>query len=179
MRQSADELGEVHLPRDRLSVAMITFNRGKAQFSHRAVAIILHGDRVLLQRAETDDFWFLPGGRVELLEPSTDALRREMREELDVEVHVERLVWVAGNIFEYGGRSNHELGLYFLVSLPTYSDLYGKTEPFEGDEEGLTLIFKWTNLDELEGIKLYPTFLKQGLRAIPDVTEHIVHVEGA
>lgn len=159
---------------------VINFNRGKAQFTFRAAAIIFHEDRVLLQRAETDDFWALPGGRVELLELAADTVKREMREEMDVEVCVERLVWVVERFFFlHGGRSFHELGFYFLVSLPTDSDLHAKTEQFEGDEERLTPIFKWTNVDELDGIELYPTFLKQGLRAIPDVTEHIVHLDEA
>ncbi len=64
-----------------------------------------------------------------------------MREELEVEVRVERLIWVVENFFEYQGMSPHELGLYFLMRFPEGSPLYGKQEPFEGDEEGIKLIF--------------------------------------
>jgi len=156
---------------------MITFEEGEKRFTYRVAGIALDVDRVLLLRTEKDDFWFLPGGRVELLESSRDALIREMREELTVDVHVERLVWVVENFFEYEGTSYHELAFYFLMSFPPDSRLYGKSEAFVGDEEGLRLIFKWHPLDELEEIPLYPTFLRKGLNSIPQITEHIVHTD--
>lgn len=153
---------------------MISFEKGKIKFSYRVAGIALDGDRVLLQRTEKDDFWFLPGGRVEWLESAQDALLREMQEELGVEAHVERLLWVVENFFEHDGQSHHELGLYFLISFPPDSLLYGKSEPFAGDEEGLKIIFKWHPLDELEEITLYPVFLQKRLASMPQVTEHIV-----
>ena len=155
---------------------MITFDEGKARFNYRVVAVASEGNRVLVHRAEGDDFWTLPGGRGELLEPAKETLRREMREELGVEVDVGRLVWVVENFFEYEKMSYHELALYFLISLPENSPLYEEDE-FPGDEEGVKLIFKWFPLDELEGIRLYPTFLRQALKAIPEAPEYIVHTD--
>ena len=38
--------------------------------------------------------WTLPGGGIELLEPSDKALKREMQEELQVDIRIERLLWV-------------------------------------------------------------------------------------
>ncbi len=153
---------------------MITFEKGEVGFNYRVVGIAVNGNRVLLHRAENDDFWSLPGGRVELLEPSVDALKREMREELGIEIHVERLIWVVEDFFEYDDKSYHELALYFLMTFPQDSHLYGKNEPFVGDEEGIKLLFKWHRLDELEEIPLYPTFLRKALNSIPEVTEHVV-----
>jgi ADP-ribose pyrophosphatase YjhB (NUDIX family) len=156
---------------------MITFEEGGKRFTYRVAGIALDVDRVLLLRTEKDDFWFLPGGRVELLELSQDALIREMQEELEVKVHVERLVWVVENFFEYEGRSYHELALYFLMSFPSDSRLYEKKEAFVGDEDGLKLIFRWHPLGKLEEIPLYPTFLRKRLNSIPQITEHIVHTD--
>ncbi len=120
----------------------------------------------------------LPGGRCELLEPATGALRREMREELGVEIQVERLVWVVENFFEHDGKSNHELGFYFLMTFPNDRHLNKTDEPFRGDEEGMMLIFKWFQPSELDKIPLYPTFLQESLNSIPEVTEHIIHRDG-
>lgn len=156
---------------------MITFEEGKVRFNYRVVGIALNGNRVLIHRAEKDDFWSLPGGRVKLLETSKDTLKREMREELGVEIHVERLIWIVENFFEYEDKSYHELALYFLMTFPHDSHLYGKSEPFVGGEEGIKLIFKWHQLDELEKISLYPAFLQKALKSIPEVTEHIVHTD--
>ncbi len=155
---------------------MITFDEGKARFNYRVVGIALDGSRVLLHRADWERFWYLPGGRGELLEPARETLKREMREELGVEIEVGRLVWVAENFFEHEEKSYHELGFYFLMTLPDGSGLRRKDE-FVGDEEGVKLIFKWFPIDELEGVPLYPAFLREGLRSIPQSTEHVVYTD--
>ena len=55
---------------------MIVFDRGQVRFNYRVGAIVLHGQRVLLQGVEGEEFWTLPGGRGELLEPAREALAR-------------------------------------------------------------------------------------------------------
>ncbi len=70
---------------------MITFTREGVRFNHRVAGIAIDDGRVLLHQFEGEDFWALPGGRAELLEPATETLRREMREELAIEVDVIRL----------------------------------------------------------------------------------------
>ena len=83
---------------------MITFDGGPARFNFRVVGVALDRERgrALLHRAEHDDFWSLPGGRAELLEPAEATLRREMREELGVEVAVERLDAGDGRVDQLG-----------------------------------------------------------------------------
>lgn len=156
---------------------MITFERGDIRFNYRVVGIALDGERVLLHRWETDDFWALPGGRGELLEPATETLTREMREELGVEVRVERLVWVVENFFEYDEHHYHEIAFYFLMKFPPDCDVLRKTEPFTSEDNGVTITFRWFRLDELGDLELYPTFLKEGLLSLPPTTQHIVHTD--
>ena len=162
---------------------MITFEKGGIGFNYRVAGIAINDNQVLLHRAEVDDFWSLPGGRVELLESSVDALKREMREELGIEIHVERLIWVTENFFKvenffkYDNKSWHELGFYFLMTFPDDCHLYGNSEAFAGDEQGIKLIFEWYKIDELEGILLYPTFLRKALNSIPASTEHVVDTD--
>jgi ADP-ribose pyrophosphatase YjhB (NUDIX family) len=156
---------------------MNTSENSKAKFTFRVVGIALDKNRVLLHKAEKDDFWALPGGHVELREQAEDALKREMKEEIGVEIQVKRLVWVVENFFEYEDTPYHELGLYFLIDLPSDSNLYDKNEPFIGYEEGVKLIFQWHSLNDLENTPLYPTFLQKGLKSIPENIEHIVHID--
>ena len=111
---------------------MITYEQNNLRFNVRTIAIIFNGDKVLLQTVEELGHWLLPGGRAELLEPAVDGIRREMREELDVEIEVERLVWVVENFFEDAGKSFHQIAFYFLATLPPGCHLCEKTEPFEG-----------------------------------------------
>ncbi len=153
---------------------MITFDEGDLRFNYRTAGIAIDRNRVLLQEVEGNGFWFLPGGRGEFLEPSRDTLKREMQEELGIEVQIGRLVWVVESFFYLNSKSYHEIGLYFLMELPGTSQLTEKTV-FYGEDDGLRLTHKWFRLDELKNITLHPSFLKTALQKIPDSTEHIVH----
>ena len=66
---------------------MIRFEKDGVGFGCRAAGVVLSGNRILLQTIEFDgdkpEIWSLPGGRIEMLETSEEALVREMREELD------------------------------------------------------------------------------------------------
>ena len=155
----------------------IVRDTGDVLFNFRVAGVALDGDQVMLHRAEMDDFWALPGGRVRPTETSEQALVREMQEELDVTVRVERLLWIVENFFEYDSQRYQELGLYFLMAFPEDSGLYEKRDVYEGREEGLKLFFQWYPLDTLDQIRILPSFLSTGLRSIPDAPTHIVHAD--
>ena len=48
---------------------MITYLEGGRRFNLRVAGVAIHKEQVLLHRAESDDFWALPGGRAEMMEP--------------------------------------------------------------------------------------------------------------
>src|SRR5437762_3514141 len=97
---------------------MISFPLAGGLFNHRVVGVCIVDGHVLLHRSVNDDFWSLPGGRVELGEASSQAIVREMREELGLDARTERLLWVVENFFTHGDVSHHELGMYYLISIP-------------------------------------------------------------
>ena len=156
---------------------MITFDEDHIRFTNRIVGVAFDRDRVLLHRTDDMDFWALPGGRAELLETAAETLRREMREEMNEEVAVDRLVWIAENFFEYGPRSFHEIGFYFLMHLPPNSPLRGQPS-FLGHEGDMPVYFEWYPVASLENLALYPTFLRTGLKSIPLNVVHIIHTDG-
>jgi ADP-ribose pyrophosphatase YjhB (NUDIX family) len=157
---------------------MLAFQHAKGRFNYRTVGVLLHQQSVLVHRAETDSFWTLPGGRVEFDESAQTGLIRELQEELEVVATVERLLWVVENFFSYEAQPYHELAFYFLATLPSDSALYATTRPFQGQEPGIRLIFQWYPLVELHTLDLYPSFLRQGLQALPTSTTYIVHRDG-
>jgi ADP-ribose pyrophosphatase YjhB (NUDIX family) len=64
-------------------------------------AAIVRGGRLLLVkrlRPPEAGAWSLPGGKVDFLEPLDVALRREIREEIGVEIAIERLLLIAETI---------------------------------------------------------------------------------
>ena len=58
-------------------------------------------------------FYRPPGGGIEFRETATEAARRELREELDLDVATTRLLGVLENIFTFGGDPRHEICFVF------------------------------------------------------------------
>ena len=159
---------------------MIQFDEGNLRFVYRVVGVAIDNSRVLLAQVEGQDFWFLPGGRGELGEPARDTLVREMREEINAEIRVGRLLWVVENFFTgdslmmQNNKDFHELGLYFLMEFTGDLPIAGLNE-YRAEDDGFKIIYKWHNLDETGDTLIYPSFLREGLKKIPDNTEHIFH----
>lgn len=160
-------------------MSMISFERDGARFNFRTAGVCVEDGWVLLHRAVRDDFWSLPGGRVEMGEESAVALDRELREELGVAAEIGRLLWVAENFFALDGVPFHELGLYYAFTLPPGSAWHDTTRDHAGIEddleEPLRLIFRWFPLSALADLPLYPVFLRTALRRLPAQTERIVN----
>jgi ADP-ribose pyrophosphatase YjhB (NUDIX family) len=159
---------------------------GKARFKYRTAAVIIHDGYVLLHRATSEDFWGLPGGRVEILESATAALARELSEELGptVDARVGRLLWMVANFFGYEGVSHHELGTYYLVTLGDQSAYLAKDRDYFGLEKDLgmhdmpvELIFRWFALSAFGQARLYPSFLRTRLAELPASSEHLIHYD--
>jgi len=160
---------------------MITFKQGGVKFTYRVGGIAIHNGHVLFQKATADPyqtFWFLPGGRAELGESASEGLQREMMEELNLSVTIERPLFLLENFFETDTMPHHELGFYFLMQLPLDSYLYWQQGPFvrEG-EPGLPLIFDWLPLDQLAQLPIKPNFFRTALQTLPTQLTHIVHTD--
>ncbi|MEH7884298.1 NUDIX hydrolase [Bacillus sp. JJ1609] len=149
-----------------------TFYLEGAVFNYRVAAVIVKNGHVLIHKQGTDSYWALPGGRVEVMEDSQTSIIREVKEELGLNVNVERLLWFTENFFDYNNKNYHEIGLYYQVAIVDGSFTF-KTEPFYG-EEGERLIYQWVPVEELEEILLYPEFLKSALLEIPFTPQHLI-----
>ena len=156
---------------------MISIHLNGQRFQVRAAAIVLHAGYLLVHRAPGDEYWALPGGRVEVGEEASATIVREMREELGEEVTCNQLLHVAENFFDLAGQRNHEIGFYFLVSLPRASQYLDKGRTYCGVESHLKLEFRWFALAELESINLRPTFLQASVTASPLLFSHAVQRE--
>jgi 8-oxo-dGTP pyrophosphatase MutT (NUDIX family) len=154
---------------------MVSFETTAGYFNYRVAAIIVEDDHVFLCRERRSDNWFLPGGRVEMSESSTDSVRREIREELESDCQVERLVWVVENFYVANETRFHEIGLYYLVTLPAESTLLDKLTPRPFHEPlGTDMEMRWFKLAEIGSLNLYPAFLRENLKDLPNSTQLIV-----
>lgn len=154
---------------------MISLETSAGHFTVRTVGVAIHNEQVLLHRAAHDTWWSLPGGRVELHEPSSDSLVREMREELGVEVVLLRLLWVLERFFVSSQR-HHSGQFYYLMQVP--EALFPESAPtFTSPQSNDTpLVFQWYPLAQLDALPmpLYPAILRTMLRHLPESVVHLV-----
>jgi ADP-ribose pyrophosphatase YjhB (NUDIX family) len=157
---------------------MISLETSAGTFNVRTVGVAIQDEQVLLHRAAYDTWWALPGGRVELHESSADALVREMREEMGVEVELLRLLWVLERFFASSQR-HHSIQFYYLMQLP--EALFPESAPtFTSPQNNDTpLVFHWYPLAELESppMPLYPAALSTMLQQLPETVVHLITTE--
>ena len=154
---------------------MISFDTSEGRFNYRSAAVIQHEEHVLIHRAEDDDFWALPGGRVEFMERSEKAVTREIMEELGVRSYVVRHLWHVENFFHYNTHKYHELSNYYLVGLEGTIEFQTETD-FSGIEDADNLIFRWVPLLKIGEYTIMPSFLGTRLNDLPLQTEYL-HVD--
>lgn len=151
---------------------MISFDVGDNRFNFRSAAVVIQDEHVLLHKAILDDFWALPGGRVEFFETSEDTIARELNEELGITAEVIRHLWYVENFFNYSGKKFHEVANYFLTTLKLSSEINSEKD-FEGIEEDVDLIFRWVPIGKLNEYVLKPSFLTIGIQNLPSKVEFI------
>jgi 8-oxo-dGTP pyrophosphatase MutT (NUDIX family) len=147
---------------------------GGFRFQLRAAAVCVNDGAVLLHRLEGDDFWALPGGRVEPGEDARSTLMREMIEELGEFVECDRLVYAVENFFVHSGKPYHEVGLYFITRFRAESALMDQSPSHWGVEGSRRLEFRWFAVEQLAAIDLRPSFLCQALSHAVLEFQHIV-----
>jgi ADP-ribose pyrophosphatase YjhB (NUDIX family) len=118
----------------------------------KAICAVRHRGRILVieghDSCTQERFFYLPGGRIEFGERSGDAVRREMREELCIEIGNLRLMGVLENLFTLDGCPGHEIVFVYDAVLADRT-LYGRVSLQGRESNGAIFDAVWLNLDSL------------------------------
>ena len=159
---------------------VVRLNAGRQRFNYRIAGLGFRDGHVLVHRAVHEPFWTFPGGRAEIGETSEETLKREMMEEIGVEVTVGRLLWSVENFFHYEGRDWHELGLYYFMEIPQEfpfrtHEIIHRVE--DGDNH---LEFKWVpaTFQALTTLDIPPYFIAAEIENLPASPRHLVWRDG-
>jgi 8-oxo-dGTP pyrophosphatase MutT (NUDIX family) len=129
-------------------------------------AIILHNHKILLVKHKGRDFYSLPGGKVDPDEDIQTAMKRELKEELDRDAVIDRLLFV--HEFRYPEGS---LSLEFFFRIQNGDDFLGELNGAFAEEELAEIV--WMPVDTATNIM--PPFLKEKIKNVSHQNEIEYH----
>ena len=106
-------------------------------------AIIKKNDKVLITKRKEDSIlaankWEFPGGKIEYLESPEECIIREIKEELDIKISIDKLFLITTHIYLKNEQKYHIILIVFL------------TDWIEGIEKNIECQdSKWINIENL------------------------------
>ena len=128
------------------------------KFNFRVAVIAYNNNKILLQRCSKDLFYSLIGGRVQLGESSLDAVKREVSEEVGIQIKDEevKLIKVLENFFTYNNTKFHEL-LYIYRLESEEINAMGNFKTLDKDDS----FNEWFSVEEIEKLDIRPEIIKE------------------
>lgn len=122
----------------------------------RSCAIIINGDKILLikrhcEARQIKDYYIIPGGGIEGNETPKQAILREAKEELSIDIQLSKELF---SFVNFGG-----LERYFLVK--SYSGTVNGSNEISMDNSADTYEIIWHPLSTLHDINILPDKAKQ------------------
>lgn len=149
----------------------IKYENQNFNFAYRVSAIIFNKekDKILLMRGNDRNFYMLPGGKVNELENSADAIKREIKEEIGWENLIFDFIGVSEEIIKNNNSNIHQITLtYKCVYMGDIID-----EKFKSIESDW-INFEWIEINEIEQYEIHPTRIKEffnGKKSINHIIE--------
>lgn len=105
-------------------------------------------------KVKKEYFYRCLGGGIEFLETSKEALKREFKEELNIDIEVKDFCTVIENIFMYQGKKAHELLLFYNIDIAD-KDI---KEIYNISDNGNDFVACWVDINEFKRKEkiLYP-----------------------
>lgn len=150
----------------------ITFTKEKMRFKYRTSALIINNNHILLQNIT--EYWTPPGGKVQMLEDSRTALKREIFEELSTDIEIEQSAIFIEQTYHSQEKSFHELNVYYFCHSKS---LWDRGTSIIGCENGVDMEYRWFPIIEIEKINLQPAVLKDKMLGENKIFEHIINHE--
>lgn len=157
---------------------VITIKDENNRFGVRVSGIIYNKDKtkIFMQRQGNHDFYMFPGGRIELHEDSYTALKRELKEELNIEENI-HLAYIGESFIQFPNIKYHEISFFYKLIIDEdkykyYDEEYDSLDLNEGKSK-----YKWINLNELDNYKINPEIMKQKLKEKNNNVEHFIYKE--
>lgn len=145
----------------------LTIKKDNFRFSLRVAAIIYNKnmDKIFIEKNSKHDFYVFPGGRVETNEDTDYAIRRELKEELNIEEEM-HLNFISENFIKFSNLNYHEVTFYYLIKIDEDKYGYNLDKEYESfdSSDGIKSKFIWIDIKDIENFNIIPNHLKNKIK---------------
>lgn len=154
----------------------LTFQTIKGRFNYRVGAIIINNGNVLVVKNHKSTYFYSVGGRVHFNETCEEAVKREVKEELGIDMEIDRAVFFHEQFFDERDTKEHfhEISIYYLMKMTErIKDIICNSLTENGIEEELI----WLPIDSLDKYTVFPSFFATELLNLPVSMKNIVEIQ--
>lgn len=127
-------------------------------FKVRVSGIIIKDNKILVDEYGDNSFC-LPGGYALLGEDSKQALLRELKEETNIDFHIDKYLGIIENFYtNIRGYVTHSIDFYYEVSAPEYNIDMHYREIDNGNV--IEHNYTWISIDNIEKYNILPNMIK-------------------
>lgn len=122
------------------------------------LGVVRKGNKLLVSKgydkSKNQEFYRCLGGGIEFLERSEDALKREFKEEINIEIELGDFLGISENIFNYKGKDAHELILFYEA----YINDKDYQQKYDLLDDNIETEAVWVDIDKFKNkeLILYP-----------------------
>jgi 8-oxo-dGTP pyrophosphatase MutT (NUDIX family) len=129
------------------------------KFNYRVGLIIEKNNQIIIESSRVVDFSLIPGGRVKTLESTSQAMKREIKEEMGIDIEESEIVGkgLIQSFFKLDNKRYHEL--FFIYKL-TLSNDDTRFDNVSDNLDSETNYYQWINKNTLEENNVLPNALK-------------------
>lgn len=139
----------------------------------RAAAVIIHNQKLLIEKNSNRSHFCLPGGRIQIGEDSMQTVKRELQEELGKEVEIQYPMSVVENFFDIDNMKCHEI--FFIHKAEFIAEDDKKIDYCLQNVEGKTHIqYEWVDLNRLDEYNILPKCVKDIAKS-PNFPAHVIY----
>ncbi|HFI0622576.1 TPA: NUDIX hydrolase [Streptococcus suis] len=140
---------------------------GNQSFGVRVTGLVVQDEKLYLVKSPEGIYYTL-GGAIQLAETTEEAVQREMKEEIGIDVEVGPLAFIVENQFTLQEKSYHQIE-FLYIDTPL-------SNPAPNLEEGNSIRqCEWIAFTDLKNLDLTPSFLKTELAGWKGQLQHFVN----
>lgn len=144
----------------------LTFTTDAGRFNFRVGAVIIKDGKVLMIQNQNAPYFYSVGGRVQFDESCEEAVKREVREELGIDLEIDRPLFFHQHFFDeqITHEHYHEISVFYLMK---NSDALNHIECHSVSGTGSRESAVWIDLSALDSFTIYPEFFRTHLNSLP------------